>query len=373
MVKLSCYPVGILSLLLSVLSLLVSACSKEDPPPVAEKPAVAVTTVVATPAALTDVIRVTGTLTAKNAAEVKSELAGLCTEIYASEWVAVRKGEPLARIQAAETETLVRRAEAGALQAKVEAERAGRESARMAKLKGAGLATQQQLEEAVSLADAAAALRQAAAEELLQLRLRLEKSVIRSPLTGVVAMRAVNVGDLVGADSGGRTIFRIVDNRRLDLTVTVPASDFGRLAVGQRLVFSCDGLPGRTFSGTVKYLNPSIDTDDRSLQVMAEIDNRDGLLKDGLFVKGEIVIGERAGLLLVPRDVLLSLDLATSRAILFVVAGDRAQRREVTVGALSGEQVEIVHGLLAGERYVRRGAFNLRDGDKVSVTETDRP
>lgn len=355
------------SLFLFVLLLLSSACSRNDQAASAEKPAIAVETAVATPAPLTLVIPVTGTLAAKSAAEIKSELAGLYTEVYVTEWLAVRKGQPLARIQAAETATLVKRAEAGVLQAKVETERAQREAVRMEKLKSAGLATQQQLDDAVSIAAAAGALQQAAAEELAQLRIRLEKSVIRAPIDGVVAMRAVNVGDLSGADSGGKAIFRIVDNRRLDLTVTVPATDFGRVAVGQRLDFSCDGLPGRTFSGTIKYLNPSVNADDRSLQVMAEIDNRDGELKDGLFVKGEIVTGQRANVLLVPRAVLSALDLVAGRAILFVVKGDRAERRDVKIGALSGEAVEIVSGLQSGERYVSRGAFNLRDGDKVSV------
>lgn len=356
-----------------LLLLLCSACSKNDEVPAAEKPAIAVETAVAAPTTLTDTINVTGTLAAKSTAEIKSELAGLYTDVYVPEWVAVRKGQPLARIQAAETATLVKRAEAGALQARVEAERAGREAERMRHLKEAGLATQQQLDDAGSMAAAAAALRQAAAEELAQLRIRLEKSVIRAPINGVVALRAVNVGDLAGADSGGNVIFRIVDNRILDLTVTVPSTEFGRVAVGQRLDFTCDGLPGRTFSGTVKYLNPSVNSADRSLQVMAEIDNRDSQLKDGLFVKGGIVTGQRENVLLVPRTVLAGIDLAAGKAFLFVISGDKAERRAIQIGAISGEEVEIVSGLKAGEHYVSRGAFNLRDGDKVSVAAVKEP
>ncbi|PKN12495.1 MAG: efflux RND transporter periplasmic adaptor subunit [Deltaproteobacteria bacterium HGW-Deltaproteobacteria-4] len=359
--------------LLLIALLLCSACNKNDSAVPTEKPAIAVETAIAAPALLTDAIHVTGTLAARNAAEIKSELAGLYTEVYVTEWVAVRKGQPLARIQAAETATLVKRAEAGALQARVEADRVQREAGRMEKLKGAGLATQQQLDDALSMAAAADALRQAAAEELAQLRLRLEKSLIRAPIDGVVAMRAVNVGDLAGADSGGNVIFRIVDNRILDLTVTVPSTDFGRVAVGQLLDFSCDGLPGRTFSGTIKYLNPSVNPADRSLQLMAEIDNRDGRLRDGLFVKGEILIGQRENVLLVPRTVLSGLDLAAGSAVLFVVNGDQAERRAVSIGTLSGDHVEIVSGLQAGEYYVSRGAFNLSDGDKVSVATVKQP
>lgn len=368
------------------LLLFCTACSKNDQQSPAEKPAIAVETAVAIPATLLNTIPVTGTLTARRSAEVKTELAGLYREVYVTEWVEVRQGQPLARIQASETETAVKRGEAGVasaraalLQAQVEADRSRREAERMAKLKSAGLATQQQLDDAGSAAAAAeaqvAAARarlQVSEEEVAQLRLRLEKSVVRAPIDGVVAMRAINVGDLSGVDAGGKVIFRIVDNRTLDLTVTVPSRELAQVQVGQTLEFNSDGCPD-TFRGTIKHLNPSVNPVDRSLQLLAEIDNRDGRLRDGLFVKGEIVTGRREKVLLVPRTVLANLDLAAGKAFLFVVIGDKAQRRAVQTGAISGEQVEIVAGLKAGEAYVSRGAFNLRDGDKVSVAATKQP
>lgn len=370
-----------LSLILLAVALVGSGCSKPESPTPSTKPAIAVETANAASAPLVEELAVTGTLTARHAAEVKSELAGLFREVYVDEWVPVRRGEPLARIQATESETQVKRAAAGVesaraatLQAQVEADRARRETERLHKLKGAGLATQQQLDDAESAAAAAVArvaaarAQQAAAEEeLAQLRIRLDKCVLRSPIAGVVAQCYARVGDLSGADSGGRTIFRIVDNRLLDLTVSVPSSAMARVQPGQAIEFSSDGLPGQSFSGTVKRVNPSINPADRSLQVLAEVDNRDGRLKDGLFVKGRIRTGERSNVLLVSRAVLANLDLAAGRAVLFVVEGDKALRREVSTGTVSGEQVEIVAGLKSGERYVTRGGFNLRDGDRVAV------
>ena len=346
--------------------LALAACGKKAEELTAVKPAIAVTTVTAAATTLTNKIAVTGTLSARNVAEIKSEIAGLYREVYVTEWVPVRKGQPLALIQAAESEVLVKRAEAGELQARITAERTQREAERMRNLKAAGLATQQQLDDAVSAAAGAEAGQRASSEELTQLRLRLKKSVVRAPIDGVVALRNVNIGDLAGADSGGNVIFRIVDNRILDLTVTVPARELARVAVGQILEFRSDGRP-ETFRGIIKHLNPSVSAADRSLQLMAEIDNRDGRLRDGLFVKGEILTGRREGVLLVPRAVLSGLDLAAGKAFLFVVVGDKAERRAVQTGAISGEQVEIVAGLQAGESYVSRGAFNLRDGDRVSV------
>ena len=95
--------------------------------------------------------------------------------------------------------------------------------------------------------------------------------------------------------------------------------------------------------------------------------NSSGELRVGMFVKGRILTGVRAGVVLVPRAALLSWDVATAQAQTFVVEGDTARRREVRTGIVSGDSVEIVEGLRSGEPVVTRGAFNLRDGDRIQV------
>ena len=149
-----------------------------------------------------------------------------------------------ARAVLAQTEVAVRRAE--------------REQARAVQLKESGLATQQALDDARSeteaakaRGDAARAQIRVAEEDLRQAKARLAKGLVSSPLDGVVAMRDVNVGDLASDAAAGKPIFRIVDNRLLNLTVTVASADSARVKVGQLLQFSVDSLPGRIFSGRV--------------------------------------------------------------------------------------------------------------------------
>ena len=67
-------------------------------------------------------------------------------------------------------------------------------------------------------------------------------------MDGVVSLRNVNVGDFVG-EMGAKPMFRIVDNRILDLTVTVPSGEMGALRIGPALTFSTDALPGKVFHG----------------------------------------------------------------------------------------------------------------------------
>lgn len=343
------------------------------------KPPVAVELAQATPSQLEDGIEVTGSLEPKFATDVKTQIPGLVKEVYVTQWVRVHKGQPLARIDVSESEALAKRAEAGVLAAKahlaqmqVALNRAEREEARALKLKEAGLATQQAVDDARTESAAARARLEAAQaqirvaeEETRQARARQTKGLVIAPMDGVVALRAVNVGDLASDAATAKPIFRIVDNRILNLTVTVASADSGRVKVGQPLTFTVDSLPGKQFQGRVMFINPELSSADRSLKVIAEVVNHADELKGGLFAKGRIVTGSRSNVLLVPRSVLGAWDSVGRRAILFVADGQIARQRSVTTGAVNGDLVEIVEGLKTGEQYVTRGNFALRDGDRI--------
>lgn len=361
-----------------------TACTKGAAGKAAEqsaKPAVAVEAATAAGGDLTDGIEVTGGLEPKFSVDVKTQIPGLVTQVYVTEWVRVRKGQALARIDVAETEAGVKRAEAGVESAKanlaqagVAAGRAERELARMLKLKESGLATQQAVDDARSEAeaarsriDAARAQIRVATEEVRQAGARQAKGLVSSPMDGAVAMRNINVGDLASDAAAGKPVFRIVDNRLLNLTVTVPSADSARVKPGQPLEFTVDALPERTFTGKVMYVNPELNPADRSLKVIAEVRNDPELLKGGLFAKGRIVTGTRSNVLQVPRSAIDRFDPATRSGNLYVVENGTARTRKIATGSVTGEQVEVVTGLKSGEQYVVRGGFNLKDGDRVSL------
>ncbi len=376
--------VRIVSLLFCLVAL--CACSGKNDKAQSIKPPVAVEIAVATLQNLSEGVDVTGSLDPKYWADVKTQIPGLIKQVYVSEWVRVAKGAPLARIDLAETEALVKRAEAaleaakaGQAQAQVLISRAEREQARTQKLKESGLATQQAIDDSRTETDAAKARLESAKaqirvaeEDLRQTKARLAKGAVSSPLDGVVAMRDVNVGDLASDAAAGKPIFRIVDNRLLNLTVTVPSIDSARVKTGQPLNFTVDSQPGKSFTGRVMFVNPELSSVDRSLKVIAEVKNVPELLKGGLFAKGRIVTGERKDLVLIPRSAITALDLAAGKGVVNAVDAGVARRREIKTGAASGELIEIVAGLKSGEQYVVRGGFNLKDGDRVAIAKAEK-
>ncbi len=347
------------------------------------KPPVAVEVSPAATADLTDGVDVVGTLAARLQSEVKSEVGGSVVEVYVTEWVRVKKGAPLARVDTREVEAQKNRAEAsvemakaGLLEAQSAANRGDRELERAQKLTEAGLVTQQNLEDARTQQEASAARVgaaraqvRAAEEDMRWASARMSKAVIRAPFDGVVAERSVSPGEVVGEMQ--KVVFRIVDNRLLDLTVSVPSGNSAALRVGQPLTFSTDAIPGKTFTGKVKYINPAVSEADRSIRVVAEVRNDTEELKTGQFVKGRIVTGKRPGVLQVPRTALLSWDVAAGKGELVVVDNTVARRRTVKTGGASGDLVEISSGLSKGETVVTRGGFNVKEGDRVNVVKVN--
>jgi len=357
-------------LAVTLLSLtLLPSCTKSSATDTAERPAVAVEMATVAPSDLEDTIEVVGTLTAKFEGEVKAEYSGIVTDVYVTEWVPVKKGTLLARFDTREPEAELKAATAARLQAEVGANRAQRELERGVKLKAAGLATQQNLDDARTAAEAADAQLGASKAQEDMARTRLAKTAIVSPMDGVVAERTVNPGDFIENMGSPAPMFRIVDNRKLELTVSVPSSSIAAVKLDQPLRFSTDAIRGRTFEGHVSFINPAADESSRTVRVIALVDNKDGALKTGLFAKGSIVTGERKGVLSIPRSALVTWDPATRAGVVFVVDGDRAKRKNVVTGTSAGQLIPVEQGVAAGDRVVTRGAFNLKDGDRVAVAK----
>jgi membrane fusion protein, multidrug efflux system len=362
---------GSVLVLLTISVAVLAACSNKAEPGAVEagRPPVAVSVEAAVATDLLDTIDVVGTLEPKFTADVKSEVTGVVTEVYVTEWVPVKRGDRLARLDSRETEAGIETLRAAEAQAKVGQNRAQREYERAQQLKQYGLITPQASDDAKTAVEAADAAMTAARAQIKAAETRLSKLLITAPMDGVVALRGVSVGDRVENMGGNASMFRIVDNRVLDLTVSVPSSRLSSVRVGQTLDFSSETLPGRTFSGKVMFINPAIDAASRSAKVVVQVANADGALRGGAFAKGRMVVGRRTAVLQVRKEALLNWNLEAAKAEVFVVNGDTVQKRAVSTGTTSDTSVEVLSGVQPGDRVVTRGAFALRDGDRVVVSK----
>ena len=359
---------------LSGLALLAGAgCAKETAttPPVAAptKPPVAVSVAAVTQDALQETVEVVGSLQPKFSVDVKSEITGTVTAIFVTEWVPVHKGDRLAHLDTRESDAGIEALKAAVAQATVAESRAQREYVRAQQLKEFGLITPQSFDDAKSAVEATQAAVSSANAQVRTAESHLAKSNIVSPMDGTVALRGVSVGDRVENMGSGNPLFRIVDNRLMDLTVSVPSSRLSLVHVGQPLEFSTDAVPGRMFTGHVMFINPAIDPSSRSAQVVVSVTNADGALRGGSFVKGRIVVARRTAVLQVAREALLNWNVEKHTADVLILRGDKTEKRAVTLGTVAGASVEVVSGLQPGDQVVTRGAFAIGEGDKVNVVK----
>lgn len=222
----------------------------------------------------------------------------------------------------------------------------------------------------VSSARAAVAQMEAA---LRLVEVQLSRTIITSPLAGLVTKRLAAEGEAVGLGGGsavvlGGSLFVIVDPTRLYVRATIDELDAARLHIGQEAHVTFDALPGRTFRGHVYHIAPAASGDRqeaRTFAIRIAVPEAAGLLRPGMSADVEVVIGRRTEVLLVPAQAVLG---GGGQQALFVVEAARARRRPVRVGAASWTAVEVLAGVGEGELVVvTPDAPGLADGARVRV------
>ena len=194
----------------------------------------------------------------------------------------------------------------------------------------------------------------------------LKDTQIRSPISGVVVERNVEIGQSVAP---GAPLLRILDQSTLKADIDLPESDFARIAAGTPAVIQVDAFQGQLFPGKVVLVNPMVDRKTRTFRVRIESPNPTSKLVDGMFVRVQLSAAQRTALA-IERDALNRLP-GSGTFYVFVVDGDKAVKRTVKTGVVGDQYAEVLEGLSEGEKVVISGTGRLRSGVRVNV-QADR-
>jgi RND family efflux transporter MFP subunit len=199
-------------------------------------------------------------------------------------------------------------------------------------------------------------------ENYKNLELQLGWTRLRAPSEGFITERLVEVGGRVNAN---QQVFTIEDFKPLLVRVFVPTTDAVQLKTGLPAGVSAgEVLPGTAFTGEVKLINPRIDTQTGTVKVTVEVFDETLRLKPGMFVEVRISIGDKADVLAIPRRALL---FRQNKIYAFVVDGNRAVQREIQIGLMEEDEVEVTDGLVEGDVIVTVGVDGLKDGQAIEV------
>lgn len=322
----------------------VDAAVEQAPP---ERAPVNVSVTTLRPETLEDAVRLAGRLEPWVEVHVSTELGGTVQELGFDKGHRVRKGQVLARIGTDLLETVLAETEA-------ELQRAESEFQKTTELFNRQAVPRQDLTSATSSYRRAEARVEGA-------RLRVERSIIEAPVSGVAIGREIEVGEVVPAGSLVTTIHQL---SKLKAVVGIPENDISYFEVGEPARIEVDAFPGREFVGKVHFVSPAATGKNRTFPAEIALDNRDGALRAGMIARVQLVKQVYEDRIVVPRDAVLERDTG---AVAFVMDGGRAELRRVRTGPSESGEIVILEGLAVGEKLIVTGHRNLIDGQRVKA------
>jgi membrane fusion protein (multidrug efflux system) len=308
--------------------------------------------VTVTPRTLANEAQLLGQLVAEQSVTVRSEVAGIIAGIEFAEGHTVRKGDVLFRLRDAEqlarlheAETALRLADAN--------------HRRTQDLSRDGIVAPSQLDDVTATLEAARARLEVA-------RVAFERTRIVAPFEGYVGNRLVSVGAMVEPQTD---LVQVETLTSLELAFQLPELALPLARVGLPVDLRVAPYPDRVFAGTISFVAPSLNPQNRRLLVKARVPNPDLVLRSGLFATVEARLGERANVLAVPDSAIVYGSDGT-----FVWRIDAAQKAEsatVELGLRQDGQVEVTNGLRAGDVVVVAGTNKLAPGIGVETVAAD--
>ena len=191
-----------------------------------------------------------------------------------------------------------------------------------------------------------------------------EPAPVLSPLDGLIGRIYLDRGDNV---TPSIPIARVVlmDSVRLKINVVERYIPF--IIKGQVADVTVEAYPGEVFHGAVYIISPVVEISTRTSVMEINIPNPDHKLRPGMFAKVSIIIRERKGVQVIPKDSILT---EGNNKFVFVVADEKVYRRLVTLGIREDSLFEVKEGLSAGEKVVVQGQYGIEDGIQVKSEES---
>jgi HlyD family secretion protein len=364
-----------------------------------------VPTVAVSQQALVETVISSGRVITPERIELGAELVGNVARRLVDEGTRVRPGQVLAELDASELRAAADQAASSLAEAEARLEQlrqvsrpvadqnlaqaeanlaqANSEYERVRKLAEAGFYSPSKLDEARRAQDAARAAREAALVQakgnrpegvetrlaearreqarasLALARAKLDNTVIRAPVSGIVVRKHIEPGDVV---TQGKKLFELAAEGETQIDLEIDEKNLGRLAIGQTAEVVADAYPGKPFRAEIFFIAAAVDAQKGSVEIKLRVPESPAFLKPDMTVSAEIRVGQKANALTLPVDAVR--DLAMAQPWVMVVESGKAARRAVKLGLRGSARVEVLDGLKAGEAVIPPSA-PVGEGQKV--------
>lgn len=302
-----------------------------------------------------------GTVEPERMVEVFSRLSAYVKQIVKEEGAYVKENDILALLDDTEIKIGYEQAKIALDQAKLSLEEAEKNYLRSQEMIKRDLISEQEFQTQESQYKQRQLDYDNRMESFKNLELQLNWTKVRALSEGYITERLIEVGGRVNAN---QQVYTIEDFKPLLIRVYVPASDAINLRTGMRAEVTSEVLTGASFEGSLKLINPRIDTQTGTVKVTVEVSDDTLRLKPGMFVEVRVAIGQKENVLVIPRKAIL---YKQNKTYVFVLNQNRVSQREVLLGLTEEDEVEVTDGLNEGEVIVVVGVEGLKDGQGVEV------
>ena len=350
-----------------------AACNKK-PEANFERPPAPVTVARAVARDVPVYIDAVGKTVAREVVSVQPQVSGRITQIHFTDGANIKIGDLLFTIDPRPYQAQLNQAEANVAQAEAALSLAKVNFARVEKVSDPRAVSRQDFDarkSAVESAEATLKQNRAAVENA---RLNLEYCTIRSPINGRAGQRAVDVGNVVSANSGSLLVIQRLDPIYADFTVTESElsgvqRNMAKQALKVEVRLPDDGTEPR--EGKLTFLDNSVQEGSGTVKLRATLNNNDQSFWPGRFVKVRLILQTQRDAVLVPAD---APQLSAKGPFVYVVKPDlSAELRPVKVGQRQEDLIVIKDGLKADERVVVSGQLGVTPGGKVRVLQPTDP
>jgi membrane fusion protein (multidrug efflux system) len=300
-----------------------------------------------------------GTLEANEMVMVRSEAQGKIKKILFEEGKPISEGELLVKLDDSKIKAEIEAIRSRIVQYKAELNNTKRDVQRNENLLRDGVINQKTYDDITTKSDVDEALLSEAQANLALAQEQLNDTSITSPFQGFTSERFVSVGDFIGV---GDPIVKVVQTDPLKLAFRIPEKYVSSITPGKEVEVTVEAFPGKTFSGSIYFVSPDIDTTTRTLLVKARVPNRNNHLNPGMFAKVTVKLEVHPDALVVPWDTLV---VKENEIYLFRVDEGRVLKVPVKVLLVFDRKAEIEGNLSPGTAVVQDGKFSIRDGDTV--------
>ncbi len=303
-------------------------------------------------------------------ADVSSKTLGYLDAVLVDRGDVVKRGQLVALVRPSDLpdQLSTARGTLAQTQAAVQLARANLERAQ--KLAPSGVISQQDLQSATTALATAEATQSSAQAQVGGLATRLGETRIEAPLDGVVSVRKLDPGALVGPTSGGTAIMTVVRVDVLRVFIAIPEREISGISIDKEAHVELDALPGKSLQGKVVRVAPALDPTTRTLDAEVQLKNDTGELRPGMYGIGAIVKEIHHDVPVVPAS---SVQISDRKHYVYVLLGDKVDRREIQVGVELANTLEVLSGVTSNDEIVTAGIDGLSPGAEVRVTRNVDP